>query len=310
MAKNNWGNSDYISRSKMNQPFWVASGTVAAGGDATAVVRLFVSPGSMRFPTGIRDAIGTNGPGLVSNAAMSSVAFGPTIANYGYSLFVRSDGSFMISGASTTNSPSLPPRYDAECIGWVRTGNPNNTGNLLGPWNDTTKEARGQYVAITSTVPRLVFSAKASGANPWPVITTNSGLAFLSVQNPGNGGAFGGHSAAHELSGLVQWYASGVASSRINARFGIIGYDSLDAIVDTALFADTFDIVVASNPYAADAVNRTFAFSVVVPQPTAVGYELRMYPAVAPYAGQASLVSFVKFSCKPIWYASDTNEPA
>jgi hypothetical protein len=314
--KNDWQNGDSGTRSRMNQPFWIASGTVAAGGDAAGVVRLFISPGSLRYPSGPANQVGIGGPGYVFASGMQSISFGPTAAGTGYSVFVRSDGTFLVSGAAALLSPTQPPRWDAEYLGWVQTGNPSNdTAHLMGPWNDSSKEARGQYVAITATRSRLVYQTTdgdftsnsgppigsiASIAGSGPIDSVHaSGIAWLQLTDNQITGQ------VTELRATVSVVLSGAASSGTRNVYGTTvpipsmvtvgltlwrGENSVSSGgTDTPLTTrlETVPLVVAQNPDDVSSpganVFATITLGAVSVTRTAIGYGLGVFIPRFPY---------------------------
>lgn len=138
MAKNSWIAGEIATRSKMNQPFFVQSGTVVSGD-----IHLQISPGRVRFPF-------KNTP-YFSTAAQSFVLDAPTVP-FHYSIFLAPDGTILASGHSALFEVPEPPQGDAEYLGTVYTGATLSTANLRGPWHATlgdSYEMRGELAAST-----------------------------------------------------------------------------------------------------------------------------------------------------------------
>src|ERR1035437_795966 len=127
MGKNNWVALEAGTVSKMNQPFFIASGVYNPNiGVVVPQLELQVTPGTIRFP---------NQAGVCANYAAQQVAIQNPQASQYLTLFIRSNNSIIVSGSALAFPTPGAPRYDAEPIGTVYTGNPINTTNLSGPWN-------------------------------------------------------------------------------------------------------------------------------------------------------------------------------
>ena len=144
--KNNWLAGDIGTRSRMNQPFFLASGTVSSGN-----VVLQIGPGRMRFPH--RNLT------VFSNQAQAVTLSNAAAATY-YSIFLRGDGTFLASGHATWPDNPNPPHPESEYLGTVFTGASLSTANLKGPWliPSGQYEGRGEYYAMTAGRPRVVYS--------------------------------------------------------------------------------------------------------------------------------------------------------
>jgi len=196
--KNNWLAGDIGTRSRMNQPFFLASGTVSSGN-----VVLQIGPGRMRFPH--RNLT------VFSNQAQSLTLSNAAAATY-YSIFLRGDGTFLASGHATWPDNPNPPHPESEYLGTVFTGASLSTANLKGPWliPSGQYEGRGEYYAMTAGRPRVLYSGAPSvtGASTqtdflsikdmWP----SAVIADLTVDEPPNTRSL--------IMATVNWVASGV----------------------------------------------------------------------------------------------------
>ena len=311
MANMTWANSDTGTRARMNQPYWMVSGTVAGTGDAAAVVRVFISPGTIRFPNSLSP---------VSSTGLQSAVFGPTTASTAYSVFMRPDGTFVVSGNQTGfDAPTAPPRHDAEYLGYIVTGNPNNTVNLMGPWNDGgTRELRGEYVAITAARPRAVyhdlpfvgsFLPKAYGSIKPDSggLSTTSGLAFLSLSDSGY---IGGTRTV--LTATVQWVPSGAMTERIVPTFTMWrGEDGVGTPLARWMEYDTTNQLASG---IADPDNtgyyRTSTYTTInTGTSTSQGYGFGVF--LQPIGAQQCSIRIagLTFIARPGHQSSDTNEP-
>lgn len=160
MAKNDWDNNEAVTRPKMNQPFFLQSGTIGGTGDAAGTLRVFISPGIMRFP---------NKSNPVNSVALQSIAF-PAQADTRYAVFIRSDGTFLVSGSNAAFVdfyPNItPPRHDAELIGLMQFNGAVAEANLSAPWKTGSTvlapyEQRSQGVSTVSSRARVVATQNA-----------------------------------------------------------------------------------------------------------------------------------------------------
>lgn len=145
MAKITWVAGEDGTRSSMNAPYFVQSGTVAGGN-----VNLQISPGRMRFPY--------NGLPVVFAASQPFQLMAVPVSTY-YSLFLTAGGAIVASGHAGFTTMPDSPAVNGEYIGTVFTGNPVSTANLVGPWNMVASgyhETRGDYVAVTPSRPRVM----------------------------------------------------------------------------------------------------------------------------------------------------------
>lgn len=216
MSKNDWSNNDTITRSRVNQPFFLTSGTVGGTGDAAGTVRIFISPGILRFPTRANP---------VNSINLQSISF-PGQANYDYAVFARSDSTFLVSGSNagiaTFRDGVAPPRHDAEFLGIVRIGSPVSQANLTGPWNTGSTagvphEQRSQAAAAIASRPRAVYKQStpgsmqvtgAGGSFPSTInsLSTASGFAWLNMADGGM------NDAGTILHATVRFVSSGALS--------------------------------------------------------------------------------------------------
>ena len=145
MAKITWVAGEDGTRSNMNAPFFVQSGTVAGGN-----LNLQISPGRMRFPY--------QGLPVVFPGSQAFQLTSVPVSTY-YSMFMTAAGALVASGHSGFSPMPDSPAVNGEYIGTVFTGNPVNTANLVGPWNMAASgyhETRGDYTAVTPSRPRVM----------------------------------------------------------------------------------------------------------------------------------------------------------
>ena len=335
--KNTWQNSDTLTRWTMNQPFFLASGTVDGSGNVT----VFYSTGSMRWAhkAGLTNTEGTT-PVF---GQIQSVTFGPTHPSWSYALYLRPDGStILVSGHSGAPNSTLPdpPRWDAEPIGVISTGSPNDTTHLGGPWNHTGfgYEERGQYVAITAARPRLVYRqittvGTVDGATATTTATA-SGIAYLSLADNSTGSWA---DATTKLQATISYLASGgityatqhIGTATVPVQSCITpifviwrGEDSSPTGGCTVPVAFAYSTVQFSTSQTPDGsspgsqIINTVSFHGIPTSQTATGYGLGVYmPPVAPYLSvsgtlpPAIRVQNVVFSALAGLQGSDTNEP-
>lgn len=229
MARNDWSAGDTLIRNRMNQPLWLVSGTIAGTGDAAGVARVFIGQGIVKW---------NNKSAPVVTTALRSVTF-QAQANAEYEIFVRRDGSYVVSGTTTVGLGAFsanvtPPRWDAEPIGIVTTVALDTPG-FSGPWNTATTstatyEQRGQYNAIVSARPRTVYVNRDALSDSLAGIPQNgtlnaavnfynlaSGIAFVSLDDSTNQMA----DATTVLQASVTWVPSGAIGYGGNQRVSL-----------------------------------------------------------------------------------------
>jgi hypothetical protein len=222
MAKNNWDGGDLGTKYNMNQPLWLVSGEIEGG----AHLRVYVGPGFMRFP---------NRTQVVGSGQMTSFLINNVQANKELTIFVRSDGRFIVSGTGTPGVTPDCPRWDGTPLGTIATGTSIATGNLSGPWNggvDSVSEERGMASATAVTRDRIIYDQRA--ANAWVTAPANaqgsigeigsltySGISFLTFYTFKSPGAV-------DLSATICWIPSGQANTTMN-------WQIVRAIDDTTL---------------------------------------------------------------------------
>ena len=329
MSKNDWLAGDTCTRSEMNQPYWLASGTVAAGGDASGVVRLFISPGIMRFPTVTQPVVSQN---------MQSVAF-PAQGSKVYAIFMRSDGTVMVSGtdsiAALVNGMG-PPRWDAEFLGTVATdASVTTSNNIHGPWNSVSLpvdpvEMRGQYNAVTTGRPRAVY---ADGDPPFPSIDTlnfgaggsidssvsdvtiASGIGFLTMNDSGQMGDM-----QTILTATIRWMPSGALAGalRLSPAFVIQRADDVGGSTILGGTVDTHSFTHAQNPalVGSQSVFTTSLTAVNARGSTTKGFALVAYiepnftDTTAGDGHTGIRITGVSFIAMPTWRVAANVEPA
>ena len=292
MAKNDWNAGDTLGRSVMNQPYWLASGTVGGTGDGVNDLRVFITPGSIRYP---------NKPALLASGQLQSFIISPAAAGKYYTYFIRSDGSFMVSGTTTQTIPG-PPRYDAEPIGTVYTGASLGT-NMIGPWNQGAFGGYEQRGQMASTRPlHFTYRSYTTRANlNSGHLTAISGIAWISI-NDANAGQLATH-----LSASVTWEPSGVPAANgqlvANPAF-LIGPDPI-LLADNSASA-AFDYRIFTTPQVGLLGTLiTSTITAIAPSGSYQGYSL----LAAPGAGGATMfVRDVTFSAIAGLYGSNTNE--
>lgn len=192
--KNDTINAEIGTRAVVNRPFWIASGVVSGSN-----VTLFVSPGRMRFPYATK---------VVYSGQPSSLTFGGLASRY-YTVFLRSDQTFYVSGSTTATVPG--PKYqDSEYLGQVWTGASLSTANLRGPWNQGSAynpyEQRGEAAAITAAVP-VMYAARDSNIANFTAGATASGIGWLTYADRST------MAPLSLLGAMVRWVPSGALAS-------------------------------------------------------------------------------------------------
>ncbi len=306
MAKNDWKALDTGAVSNMNQPFWIASGVYNAGASR---IELQITPGSIRYP---------NLPDLTYNEAAQSVWIANPQANQFLTLYVRPDGSFMVSGTTAQTPVPGSPRYDAEPLGRIYTGNPISTANLIGPWNTQgagAYEERGQMTATAGGRPRMVYQAyirqdTTPGGNGFtgyvPTLSAASGIAWLTI-NDGNA-----VNVATYLSATVQWEASGAAGSNglldVYPTFKVVpGFNG--TWDNQALYYEHRQFT-ANQPPPSVSNYQLSHMSWIVPSGSYSGYALLAGNNVAGGGIGKFFVRTVLFSAMSGFYGSNSNELA
>lgn len=294
--KNDWTAGQFIDRTSMNQPFWLTSGTVGGTGDGANDLRVFISPGSIRYP--FKSQV------VASGQLQSHIVSQATAARY-YTYYVRSDGTFMVSGTSTFTVPP-PPRYDAEPIGTIYTGASLGTANLIGPWNQGSfggYEQRGQM--LSTMPPRITYRAYTTRAilNSGH-ITTLSGIAWLTTQDAN------AKNLATYVSASVTWQPSGTPGADgqfvLEPQF-LIGNNSVLLAASLASIAtDRRIFTVSQAPNGTTFI--TSHISAIAPSGSYNGYLLLAGLGAGGTASATIFVRDVVFSAIAGLYASDTNE--
>ena len=308
MAKNDWAVADTLTRSRVNQPYYIASATYDSGGPRFT---LQISPGSLKYP----HLYGVTYSGQANFPSINNPK-----ANEYYSVFYRSDQTLIISGTSSPSSNPGPPRYDATLLGKVVSIGSLDTANMTGPWNQGAfagYEQRGQMPSPNP--PRAIYTRQvAAKAIPYnDDISSASGIAycgFTEVTRP----------LGSVVMAQVTWMPSGafpVSQSDVYLTpiFLITRGNPSSSFLQIARETKRYEV--AQNPD--DSVTRgarnfvTTSISVTVPGPAApdandpVGFRLCVYfdSSVTDATVTPGIrLSSVTMSVQPALYASEDAE--
>lgn len=218
MSAFNWEAGDPITRSRLNQPFFMQSGT--AGGGALG---LRFSPGRMYFPH----------TGVLWRQVSQSHTFLGLQANTNYGVFVTGDGDFTASGYTGGIRNPGAPVPNAQYIGSFQFGAAVNDANLRAPWTTPSGvfEGRGEYVAIDQAVPRVrVGQGITEGGLASPATMRNRTFATVTTAAAANlvtvmaGEPPNSYSVVH---GHVSWTPSGTEGT-----FGMDVYVTKEGALD------------------------------------------------------------------------------
>ncbi len=310
MAKNDWIAGDTGTRTNMNLPHWLASGTYNSGSNR---LEIQVSPGWWRYP---------QQPSLVGSGGPTQVLITAPQASTYYTLFLRGDNTYMVSGSTSSSVPGSP-RWDAEPIGTVFTGVSVSTANLKGPWNQTATgqyERRGEATAVQALVPRLIYDSRAAAtlsasigsmdATRAPIVTT-SGLSFLSF----------GHfrpTGPVILNAAIQWVPSGNISRAGSAAAIVVSpvflvYNAVGGAPGQLIysFQDTREFGTVQNPDSGSSANYSpclTSFQAIDVVGSGTGYSLIISPP--DYFGNNLRFVSITFTAQPgVFQASNYVEP-
>ena len=319
MGKNDWANNQQMTRSSMNQPYCLISGTADGAGNVT----LMASPGSIRYSS-------LTSPIYPSDPNGTWFTFQPQV-NTNYVVYARQNGTLMVSGIGSnqpgTVRPGLP-RFDAEPIGYVEVGASVITGNLNGPWNNVATstvaspyEQRGQYNAImtarqrnisqryrTDATETTIRGGRISSAGGRQTYLSASGIAWLLFSD----GNFL-RDASTQLTATVTYVPSGALTGGVlysTPTFVIWrGEDSQGASGGTSLplglfpYSQIYSIAQkAEDPTVATigtSLAHTASFSVLVSGVTTIGYALGAYIDLNRSHASAIQVTSVDFRATP-----------
>jgi hypothetical protein len=291
MAKNDWAAGDRGTKYNMNSGHWIVSGEIESGTD----LRFYVGPGRVKFPHKTQ----TVGSGVMTSFLASNVK-----AEYHYTLFLKSDGLFLVSGTpqATTNEVPDSPRYDAVPLGRVFTGASVATGNLKGPWNSgvfDSFEQRGQVVSVESARQRIIYDQRSVAgwvSNPLSVNNSMgsiqaivySGLSYLNFTNYRTPGVT-------ELQATICWIPSGGSSKQLWPFFRI-----QRAVDDTTLVevCDEKILLANNNPDASGSGLTVTHLSAVDTVVSGEGYSLEAITA-GDAINTAMRINSVYFSARP-----------
>lgn len=311
-GKNDWNTGDTGTRTNMNRPFWLSSGTVAAGN-----VAVQISPGRIRYPY--------NTAVLYSGQSQPFTMNGAAVNTY-YTVFQRSDGTFMASGTTALATPGRP-RWDAEYLGTIFTGASVSTANLKGPWNAAAFEQweqRGEYTAPFR--PRAVYDKETGTGSllstSFTSLVTASGISYLTFPEPG-----GDNLLRSTIYAEIRWIPSGSIGVSPADLYMTPVFTIVDSIQPTAALSSnrrTYRYTVAQTPDApvpargSQEAATTTMVAINSNNAGAAGYTLKVHFDMNSQSTDNSnppgppgiRIQEIIFFALPGWYSVSLNEPS